>query len=309
MTIITQLPLLQNTETIKFKQDHGIDRGKMEYVGSVLSLGAGLQSSVLAEQVFLGKVDVDLIVFSDTGCEPQWVYEQVWYLAEKAAALDIPFKIAARLGDGLLLDSQNPEHKRFAKMPLYTIEYERKGMMRRQCTREYKIEPFSRVVRQWLLKQGHALQDSIGRIRVNSKKYVDILLGITWDEVQRVRYNGYPKWQNPVYPFVDRRETRDDCTRYLQENNLRIPEKSSCFVCPFHVDSFWKQLRDTAPEEWQQACDFDDWLRTDNSQYYLRDMQATVYLHRSFVPLRDIDFDKPLPMFDDEQLCGGHCHT
>ncbi len=308
--MVTQLPLLIEVEAIEYKENRPVSRENMERVGRVISLGAGLQSSVLAEQAFAGELDVDLIVFADTGCEPPWVYEQVWYLAEKAIVAKIPFKIASRPGGGLIADSQNPEHKKFAKMPLYTIEYGKKGKMRRQCTKEYKIEPFSRVVRQWLFKRGYALQDSIGRIRVNSQKYVDVLLGITWDELERVRYNGYPKWQNPIYPFVDQHETRDGCTRWLQERQLRVPEKSSCYVCPFHTDSFWRFLRDKTPKEWGAACEFDDWLRTDAEQYYLRNMRAQVFLHRSCVPLKDIDFDKPLPMFNDEQVCGGgHCHV
>lgn len=306
--IVTQQPLPFPDLTLPaLRWRIGKQKRTTKCVARAISLGAGLQSSVLAEMAILGEIDADLIIFADTGCEPPWVYEQVWYLADKAAAVGLPFLIVSRLGDGLLGDSQNPALKRFAKMPLYTVEDGRRGILRRQCTREYKIEPVSQGLRRWLFSKGYATKDKNGVFRAKRNIHVNMMLGITWDEIERANSSGFPNWQNPVYPFIEQRMTRQDCVRWLTARNLHVPNKSSCIVCPFHNNNFWMHLRDDAPEDFETACQFDDWLRTDSAQYYLRALRADVYLHHSYKPLREVDFDDPeLPLFS-EAVCGGLC--
>lgn len=118
-------------------------------VGRFLHLGAGVQSSTRAEMIFEGELDrIDAAIFADTGNEPPWVYGQVWYLAGRLAAVNIPLIVVMKSSGGLLADAMTPGG-RFASMPLFTKNPTtgQIGMLRRQCTAEYKIAPSRSYVR------------------------------------------------------------------------------------------------------------------------------------------------------------------
>ncbi|MGC7363375.1 phosphoadenosine phosphosulfate reductase family protein, partial [Mycobacteroides abscessus] len=80
----------------------------------VLSLGAGVQSTVLALMACDGTLPgLDAAVFADTGWEPPAVYEQVDRLAAELARVDIPLY---RVSSGnLRADTLDPE-ARFVSM-------------------------------------------------------------------------------------------------------------------------------------------------------------------------------------------------
>ncbi|WP_157932072.1 phosphoadenosine phosphosulfate reductase domain-containing protein, partial [Mycobacteroides abscessus] len=85
----------------------------------VLSLGAGVQSTVLALMACDGTLPgLDAAVFADTGWEPPAVYEQVDRLAAELARVDIPLY---RVSSGnLRADTLDPE-ARFVSVPWFTL--------------------------------------------------------------------------------------------------------------------------------------------------------------------------------------------
>ncbi len=113
----------------------------------VLSLGAGVQSSTVLLMSLEGELPpLDAAIFADTGWEPAEVYEHLWRLAERCAAVGLPLHVVG--AGNLREDALNPQH-RFASMPLFVRNPDgRRGMMRRQCTREYKIAPITRGLSQ-----------------------------------------------------------------------------------------------------------------------------------------------------------------
>ena len=77
-------------------------------VARVLHLGAGVQSSCIAEMVLAGELPpVDLVIFADTGNEPPWVYKQVRYLAARFKASKIPFLVVRATPGGLVADAMS----------------------------------------------------------------------------------------------------------------------------------------------------------------------------------------------------------
>lgn len=120
-----------------------------------LSLGAGVQSSVLA--LLLSRADPRLIeldypkpdvaVFADTGWEPSYVYAHLDWLEHQ---LDYPL-VRVSAGDlrsnikrGLTVSGH-----RFVDVPFFLVDDDgKKGMLRRQCTNHYKIKPIYRHIRQ-----------------------------------------------------------------------------------------------------------------------------------------------------------------
>ena len=165
-------------------------------------------------------------------------------------------------------------------------------MLRRQCTREYKIEPIERAVRSFL-----------GVKRVPRGVRVEALIGISWDEVQRMKPSRTP-WVDNRYPLVDARLTRRDCLRIAAEAGLAEPKKSACVFCPFHDDKYWLNLRDNHPEEFARAVAFDVAIR-DMSKSGIK---GQMFLHRSLKPLQMADFrhDGQVDL-DFGQECGGVC--
>ncbi len=105
---------------------------------SVLSLGAGVQSSCLALMIAKGEVktkhDEIHAIFSDVGWEPPQVYS---WLDELEKQLNFPVHRVNRghLRNDLLASAKNMT--RIGNPPLYSLSDKgKKGMLRRICTYE-----------------------------------------------------------------------------------------------------------------------------------------------------------------------------
>jgi len=88
-------------------------------------------------------------------------------------------------------------------------------MLRRQCTRQYKVEPVQRYLRSRFPRE---------RVR--------LMLGISVDEWHRMRESSSPRIEH-AYPLVDERITRNDCRAIIERAGLTQPPKSSCWFCPY----------------------------------------------------------------------------
>jgi hypothetical protein len=119
-------------------------------------------------------------------------------------------------------------------------------MVRRQCTREYKITPIRRQVRQLWQAAG--------------QPPVEQWLGISLDEAHRMRTSDVAYITN-AYPLVETHMTRKDCVRWLTAHGWTEVPKSACIGCPFRSDARWRELRDTSPAEWADAVAFDRAIR------------------------------------------------
>jgi len=261
-------------------------------VGRILHLGAGVQSSCLAEMIVEGELPpVDLVLFADTGNEPKWVYAQVRYLKNRFESVNTPFSIVRKEGLGLVEHTISGKG-RWAAMPLFTLNDDGSvGRLRRQCTSEFKIEPCDDEIRGWLVELGQATEKN-GRRTVKQGVYVENIYGISADEQYRAGKRG-PGWQRASYPLIDMGMTRTGCEDWLKAHGLRVPHKSSCIICPYHDNSYWKWLQTEHPDEFEEACQFDDWLRSDEAKVRIPSMVQANYLHDSCTPLREIDFDNP----------------
>lgn len=263
----------------------------------VLSLGAGVQSTTLLLMMLQGEIErADHVVFADTGWEPQAVYEHLDDLEAQMRIAGMPF---SRVTVGNIReDALNPHH-RFASMPLFMRKPDgTKGMVRRQCTKEYKIEPL-------LAKQ----RELVGLLpRQRSKQHLcTTVIGISYDESQRMR-DPARSWIQNDYPLVDLRMTRQDCIDWCKRNGYAQPPRSACIGCPFKKDDQWRLLKDNAPHEWADAVAFDYALRdhmAKDDRFY-----AVPYLHSSCLPLDKADLRTMKEKGQDslfDQECEGMC--
>ncbi len=238
----------------------------------ILSLGAGVQSSTMALMSKHGEIEApDCAIFADTGCEPQGVYAWIDFLKKI-----LPFPVVCvQKGKGLknaLIDSFT--QKRFASVPFFTESPKGVGKLRRQCTREYKIEPITKKIRGLLgLKPGE-----------RSKTTITQYIGISTDEAARMK-PARERWINTDWPLIDMDMSRNDCINWLQKANYPIPGKSSCTFCPYHNDLLWRDMKLYDPDSWSEAVHIDRLIRNG-----IRGTKQKLYLHRSLKPLEEVDF-------------------
>jgi hypothetical protein len=90
-------------------------------------------------------------------------------------------------------------------------------------------------------------------------------------------------WKRHYYPLVERRLTRYSCEIWLEEHGYRIPQKSACNICPFHRASYWREMKETRPEEWVKVVAFDKAIRR------LPRFHDTSFISDQRVPLDEID--------------------
>ena len=265
----------------------------------VLSLGAGVQSSCMALMAAKGEITPmpDAAIFADTGAEPQGVYDWLSWLEK-----ELPFPVHRIMyKDGLLENlKRGTTGLRHAAIPFFTDgtngSYATLG---RNCTAEYKVRPIIRKVRELAgLKKGQ-----------RAPKHVAVIqwIGISWDEIQRMKESG-EAWIEHRWPLIDLRMERRHCLDWMRENGYPKPPRSACFFCPYHSNKEWRRLRDEEPAEFAKAVDLDKRIRTT-----LRGVDGDAYMHRSRAPLDEVDLStdvergqRVLDLFqnDCEGMCG-----
>ena len=256
---------------------------------NILSLGAGVQSTtvlLMAMNGDLGEMP-EHAIFADTQYEPEAVYKHFKWLKSVST---IPIHTVT-FGN-IRKDALDKTKHRFASMPLFVANKEGKtAMLRRQCTNEYKIIPIRRKIRE-------LIDDQVRKVKVIQ------WIGISLDEATRMRDSDV-KYIDNYYPLVEKRMSRLDCLNWLERKGYPTPPKSSCICCPFHDNSFWKNMKENVPKEFADAVDFDKKIRKALQRFTIK---SDAYLHRSLKPLDEVEFDTnkdQINMFENE--CAGVC--
>lgn len=272
-----------------------IDKNR-EKTLTVISLGAGVQSSVMAIMAAKGEFPKpDCAIFADTGYEPKKVYSYLEFLKK---ILPYPVYVVSKGNIKKdMLDSID-NGTRFPTAPFFTQAEitGKKGMLRRQCTADYKIVPIRKKIRE-LCNVGYGKH-------FPKDKYVEQWIGISTDEIQRMK-PARDKYILNRHPLIEAKMSRQDCINYLKKENIPLPEKSACIVCPYHNDAYWHFMKTERKEEFADAVEFDKNIRTGS-----RNVRDKLYLHRSCKPLDEVEFNKKendnqLDMFNNE--CEGMC--
>ena len=256
----------------------------------IISLGAGVQSSAMLLMSDRGLIPkADYAIFADTGAEPDKVYEWLEMLKTKVS---IPVITTSK--GNLLEDLLGDGSKRFASIPFFSIDKNgKKGMLRRQCTAEYKLTPIQKMIRKLYG----------AKPRQRNKEQIEVMIGISTDEVRRVKPSRIRYLKN-VYPLITAKMNRQHCINYVEKEIGQTPPRSACWFCPFHDDHEWKQIKENDPKGWQASLDVEKALNL-NPRF-----KSQAFLHASRVPLDQVIFketpeDTQGEMFDNE--CEGMC--
>lgn len=240
----------------------------------ILSLGAGVQSSTLALMVGAGELEpVDCAIFADTQSEPTAVYRHLDWLERQ-----LPFPVHRVTAGNLreqILDATIGHSRMDARPPFFVSSG---GMLRRQCTQDFKLLPIMRKIRQLCGL----------RPRQRSPKTVEVeqWIGISLDEAIRMKPSRHDFIEHR-WPLIEKRMTRADCLNWLDGRGYPRPPKSACTFCPYHDDAMWRDMKLNDIESWADAVGVDKAIRNGIPKARKR---SQWFLHRSLQPLEAIDF-------------------
>lgn len=269
---------------------------------NVLSLGAGVQSSVLALMSADGKIPrFDCAIFADTQSEPASVYAWLEFLENT-----VPFPIHRVTAGSLearevtVRESKRNPGKLWMKnsIPAFVKKPDGKlGMLGRKCTLDFKITPITRKLRE-LVGIKKAPKDK-------SLLLVNQAIGISLDESLRMKPSR-ESWIKHYWPLVELGMTRKDCLAWMKQHRYPEPPRSACRFCPFHSDAEWTRLKRDEPAEFELAVQFEQRLQ----EAAFGVLTGVPFLHSTAVPLDQVTFKNALghqqvDMFNNE--CEGLC--
>jgi len=307
-----------------------------------LNLGAGVQSTTLELMFRQGLIQYDGLPirltaagFADTQREPAYVYQHLYWLMHPTTPSTHPIVVVSKSDLGADLSrGENSTRQRFATIPAFTAEVEgrKTGIVRRQCTNEYKIRVLERYWR--------SLLGVTNRQRIPAHKKLYLYFGISLDEKTRATsiwesyHIGRPRKNKdgtvmlskrtgeplvrrspfePRFPLIEMGMTRDDCKEFLKKQGIpHEVKRSACVFCPFRSDPEWIELQTDDPAGWNYAVELDRVLRMPN-RIINRNLNQKLYLHESCIPLDLVQLDpnpKPqkaiqLGLWQNE--CAGMC--
>src|SRR5438445_9084609 len=97
------------------------------------------------------------------------------------------------------------------------------------------------------------------------------------------------------------RMTRIECRKLILDYGWPDPPSSACVWCPHLDNPQWERMKKYEPKDFQRAIQV-------QKRIYTEDKQGVVYLHKSRLPLEQVDFSKE----DAPGMFGcdsGHCMT
>lgn len=323
MAVMQQMELFGRDYRMHKKYLDGVFKSKAELIEKfreegrtkiyhVLSFGGGTQSSPLLEMHFRGEIHYDYIVFADTGAEPDFIHDQVWWwqhrqrcVGNNTTFLQTRHSSMERGLEEMLMRYIYTNYQRF-QMPVYCNsinedgEVKAGGMLPRQCTVDFKIVPVKQMARQMILKS-HGL-GSKQMLPKDVGIIVDI--GFSYDEIRRINTSQSPQYDYIMlaYPLVELNESTQNSIDFLEHNGFPT-RRSRCYLCPFNcaaergIGMDWEEIIESEPFSFLKACWFDAKLREVQATG-TKIMRSIPYLHYSRRPLSEV-FDQEYQLLRD----------
>jgi hypothetical protein len=264
----------------------------------ILSFGAGVQSSTMALMAAHGEITPMPVaaVFADTQAEPKSVYTWLDWL-EKQLPFPVIRATKGSLEKRCLTSYYSNKNKKitFESIPAFLKNPDgSQSLIPRQCTRDYKVDVVTKAVN--------------AKKRVLEKSRAILWIGISLDEIYRMKeHRNAPRIRNR-WPLVELRKTRSDCLEWCKRRGFPEPPRSACYFCPYHSNREWRRMKQDEPGEFAKAVEFEKAFKSSASASSA--LLGEVFLHRSLKPLDQVDFSTEedrgqLDMFNNE--CEGMC--
>lgn len=297
----------------------------------IISLGAGVQSSTMALMAAHGEITPmpKCAIFADTQDEPKSVYDWLDWL-EKQLPFPVYRVTAGSLSKSALTLNRNRKtgiEYYSNRIPAYIKNPSGDtGKVGRYCTRDFKIVPILRCVRnlekariaKWRRERtenkrtSRALAGAFSGASTPSLPDAAVIqwIGISMDEAHRMKPSRDP-WCKHRWPLIEKELKRHQCLQWLKSNAYPEAPRSACRYCPYKSNSEWRRLKDNEPEEFKKAAAFESELQLFHASIVTSGkIKGIPFLHRSCKPLAEVDLytaedHGQMSMFGNE--CEGMC--
>lgn len=241
--------------------------------------GGGVQSAAIAALIVQGKLSPDLSVIVDTEREQSTTWEYMDAVITPALATVGVTLHRVRKSEFESRDLYGGKDRDTLLVPAFTT-FNGTGKLPAYCSSYWKRE----VIKRWANRQG--------------VKAVDMWLGISVDEMERIQVARKGKWANR-YPLIEARMNRGDCMALVKSMGWPEPPRSSCYHCPNHTQHEWRQIR-SRPVDWKAAVQID---------HDMRERDPHVFLHPDCVPLEQANLEEANGALFGHACTSGHCFT
>lgn len=200
----------------------------------IIAYGGGTNSTALIILCQQKKIEIDVIIFADTGGEKPHTYEFIrlfnkWLVKNGMPSITIvkaPISLEQRCKNDHCLPS--------------------KAYGNSSCSHRFKIQPANKWVNNFPPAK------SVWQNGEKITKYI----GIDAGEAHRASISEDGKYDYK-YPLVDWDMDRDDCIKTIEETGLPLPGKSACFFCPSSKISEIRLLQKQYPNLMQRAIEME----------------------------------------------------
>lgn len=212
---------------------------------NVVSFGGGINSTAMVIGMYERGMPIDLILFSDTGCEQPHTYEFIgifdtWLTEHGMPEITTVF-YTNKDGERVTLEE---ECLRVPCLPSIAYGFKR-------CSLKHKIGP----------QDKHCNNNSDCKAVWATGNKVNKYIGYDAGETRRVDHAKATADENKKYsnryPLYAWGWDRAECVRVIERTGLPVPGKSSCFFCPSmkkrEIQALWEQY----PALFQRAIDLE----------------------------------------------------
>lgn len=252
----------------------------MSDLAEVWSNGGGTQSVCIAVLVLTGRLpkpDIGVIVDTTRETSTTWAYFEN-YVQPALAKIGVNITRISSMEwnekrSKLFHDYADTSRESDLLIPAFSTRYSEVGKLSNYCTGRWKVE-----ARDKWLRAIHGLTRSQFRIWI----------GFSRDEVTRaVKMMAGEEYKAGLirFPLIhDVLTTRQEAIKIVKDYGWPEPPRSACWMCPNHHNSEWLKLKREQPKEFELAC---------NLEKEIQQRDPDAWLHRSCVPLSEVDFDLP----------------
>ena len=260
---------------------------KQSKIKRFISFSGGVESSAMCV-LFGGTADA---IFADAGWEHKEIYDRIELVERKVRELHgNKFKVHRIKG---VMKHKGVEYDNLLDYIRATNFYP--APRARYCTGDFKIKPIDKFLSKF--------------------KSVELLIGLNYNERDRVGNHGLMENVKYSYPLIDNQVTREACIQVLKKADLepKFPpymQRGGCIGCFYKSKKEFYAMAHLAPDEFKQVEDIENEIQDMRGKFY--HIRPNIKSMKELRLLAETSMFTPDEMYGDYELpetpCGVFCN-